>query len=330
MGKKVKMSESKDKFALILDSSQIEAAMICHQLQDYSYTQNLTIYEAPLKTAMHQGTYGHRMLDFYYKSRAAGEPLNIAIQKAYDYNPDDDKCFCGHLKEVHNIGVMALNPCDKCATIAKDCIGYKPIPSELPIKDRQIVKDRLRDYFFKWHSNDIIPDSPESVEVGFTHKLYEDDFVLYALEGRIDILGSLQGIPLITDHKFQTRVHNLYQKSIQFRNYSLAARRPTVLINYIRLHKAVIEDTLVREVVSFNPMEAAAWKIELKGIYDRLAAEKLNLINYGIPLPLNRAACKGQYGYPCEFTKLCEVSYNPDLVTMNKQLYKIKEAWKPW
>src|SRR5690348_15830065 len=83
----------------------------------------------------------------------------------------------------------------------------------------QQVKTRFREYCYTYINNDVIPASPEHVEVGFSEVVYESASRLYLLEGRIDIMGTLQGLNTIVDLKFQGRTRELYKKSIQFRNY---------------------------------------------------------------------------------------------------------------
>lgn len=322
------MPESQNKQVLTLDSTQIEQFLVCPQLWSYSSRENLTLYEpGEKKEAMLMGTYGHAILDIFYKNMASGMNHAAALQAGFSYDPDVVTCTCGHAKTAHSLKEdLAINFLGiMCSTDKCNCTNFIPQPFNLSTQNRALVKNRIRDYAYKWLGNDIMPDSPESVEVGFSHKLYEDDLRLYILEGRIDILGSIQGLSCIVDHKFQLRAHQLYQKSVQFRNYSLVTRKPMLVVNYIRLAKTITEDTLSRDIISFSPIEWQWWQGQLVNIYDRILASKQNG-TYG----QNFSACRGQYGYPCEFTQLCECSYNPTLVELKKSAYKQKEPWRPW
>lgn len=308
---------------LTLDSTQINQYLECPTLWNYSSNESITLFEQQQeKEAMHQGTYGHYILEHFYKAKANGNTFSQAIEIAYtkSHDIDNETCECGHPFESHT-NAACVQGCYECV-----CSQFKAKPFDLSPAKRIDVKNRLRDYFYKWQSNDFIADNPESVEVGFSEVIFESEDRIYVLEGRIDLIGSLQGLSCIVDHKFQTREKCLYNKSIQFRNYSLVSRKPMMVINYIRLTKGVSDTTLSRDIVTFNPIELQHWKKRLISIYDDVFHCKETEI-----YPTNESMCKGQYGYKCEFTNLCEVSYNPQLVELIKQSqYKEKERWKPW
>lgn len=318
------------KQTLTLDSTQVSQYLECPSLWNYSSNESITLFtQQQEKEAMMMGTYGHWVLELFYKCLANGWDRQRAIQFAFEHSDDIDNqtCECGHGTECHDdiagaaCSHTAPNPDNDCK-----CGGWRPKPFELSLPKRIDVKNRLRDYFYKWQSNDFTPLSPEHVEVGFSESIFESTDRVYVLEGRIDLIGTLQGLPCIVDHKFQTREKNIYQRSIQFRNYSLVGRKPMMVINYIRLTKSVSDSTLARDIITFNPIELLYWKKRLISIYDKVfAARELGVFEQ------NESACKGQYGYNCEFTRLCEQSYNPELVQLVKQSqYKEKERWRPW
>lgn len=304
-----------DKLVLILDSTQINAWLSCPQMWKYSYHENLTPFIGEPKDSMMKGTYGHKLFERYYKSRAAGGSIQEATANAESFNPDDSTCAnCKHDK--HN---------GACNDITCACSNYQPRPFELSMEHRQTVLNKFRDYTYTYSALDFEPASADHVEVGFSHKLYESPSRLYILEGRIDAIGTLQGLRTVVDHKFQDRMKSLYKKSVQFRNYCLVSGINMLIINYVRLTKGTTKDTFVRDIVSFNPIEMEHWRQRLIMIYDEIAVAYQNQ-----HFEKRESACMGQYGSVCPFTPLCEEWQN-DLVQLKKQqLYVRKEDWRPW
>lgn len=214
---------------------------------------------------------------------------------------------------------------------------FVPVPFPLDLPDRQAVKDRVLMYTMvegnglpAFHAK-----SPEHVEVGFSHKLYEDDNRLYILEGRIDLIGQIaNNCPDgWADHKFQMRQRDLYLKSIQFRNYALVTQKSIGVVNYIRFAKKVEKDvTFKRAIISFSRMEMESWKNQLTRIFHQVEAqvESWNKQEDTIQTH-NWSSCSGKYGYPCDYTDLCENYMLPQLVQVNMDTkYKIRPEWRPW
>lgn len=316
------------KFILTLDSSQLSNFSDCPQLWDYSNNQHIGYEEEGQKEAMNAGTYGHQLLDIFYTMRAEGANLNDAAAAAFSFNPDTEfKCACGHILKEHTRSLLGRNQsCSRCLT-HEVCWNFTPVPFQLSQDLRIAVKTRLREYFLTYAQNDFIPNNPSSIEVGFSKPIYEDEENLFVLEGRIDLIGTLQGLSTIVDHKFQLRKRDLYPKSIQFRNYDLVCDGMTnmLIINYIRLSKSVDKTTLVRTPVCFSSQERRWWLGEVVKMFFRVKQQMLANSyekNYGM--------CQGKFGYPCVYTPLCE-EFNPETRERKKQqLFVIKEAWKPW
>jgi len=310
------------KQTLILDSTQIDAFLTCPQLWDYGQKQRLSpAAGAPTSEAMLMGTYGHKLLELYYKAKAKGASQVQAIKVAEEFDPDrEGKCeICNMDNLMDDHDLMSIDQLHK--------FSPKPFPLEKP--KRYEVLQRFREYSYTYSVGDIEPISPAHVEVGFSHLLYEDSERVYILEGRIDNIGTISGQQVWQDHKFQLRSRDLYKKSIQFRNYALVMYATmgicTGIINYVRLTKGITKDTFKRDLTQFNGIELLHWKYELKSIYDKIYLSQLNN-NY----ELNRASCSGKFGYPCDFTPLCE-EYNADIVKAKKaQFYTVREEWKPW
>ena len=172
------------------------------------------------------------------------------------------------------------------------------------------------------------------VEQGFSYPLLDTPEYLFVLEGRIDVMAQLNnGSNGIVDHKFQGRERSLYGKSIQFRNYAMVSDFNYVVVNYIRLHQAISEKTFVRDTIYFSSLEKQIWKRRLiekykKIAHDReIAAQKMGHSAF----EKEESACSGKFGYPCEFTKICNDNF--DLVSIQavkEQFFKKREVWKPW
>lgn len=325
---------STPKFTLILDSSQIATFLECPQLWDYQYQQRLqTSTVQQDKSAMNAGTYGHKLLDIYYKAKVRGLTLNSCIDLAFSYDPDKDECECGcsldyHKKLSPDVDILECQKCKKCLN------NFRPKKFELNQETRFAVRNRFRDYCFQYQDpNDFKPLSENHVEVGFSEPVYEDAGNLFVLEGRIDLLATLQGLNVLVDHKFQMSRHYLYPKSIQFKNYAMIGKVNTLIINYIRLSKSVDKTTLQRVPVPFTLPEHTAWKQKLIAIFFNI--KKIVQSNQ---YEQRWNACKG-YGksysleYPafCPYNVLCEETSDFMKNAKKVQLFKVNEnPWRPW
>ncbi len=317
-----------NKFCLTLDSSQLSNFSDCPQLWDYANNQHIGFEHESEKEAMNAGTLGHQILDVFYTKRSEGESLNESAAAAFAFNPDTEfKCACGHILKEHTRNLLGFNNgCSRCITHAP-CWKFEAVPFVLSQDLRIAVKTRLREYFLTYAQNDFIPNSTAAIEVGFSKPIYEDSENLFVLEGRIDLIGTWQGLSTIVDHKFQMRKRDLYPKSIQFRNYDLVCDGLTnmLVINYIRLTQKVDKTTLVREPVTFTSLERTWWK---ERVIKKFFSIKSQLLSG--EFERNEGMCGGKYGYPCAYTPLCE-EINPETRERKKQsLFVIKEAWKPW
>jgi hypothetical protein len=139
------------------------------------------------------------------------------------------------------------------------------------------------------------------------------------------------------DHKFQTKTHWLYHKTVQFKNYSLVTKLPIGVINYVRLQQKIQPDSLVRDLVNFNSVEQVMWHRRLIQIFQRMK-RTLQAFQNGKADERNWNACSGgrltydtnkpQY---CWFTQLCEEIDPKVAENKERNLYKINEnPWKPW
>lgn len=310
---------------LVLDSSQISTFLECPKKWQLSYAENLTS-SVEINEAMMLGTFGHKLLEIYYTKLALGASVQNAVLAVDQFHPDKETCKCGHQIENHS----EVQPVE-CLISECDCQEFKGVEYPLSKEKQKLVRERFQLYWMTYCSKDVEPlvvgdedDKRAFVEQGFSYELVNDENRLYVLEGRIDLLGTLNKQKVVMDHKWQGRSYPLYKKSIQFRNYSLVANTALVMINYIRMHKEVTKDTFERALVSFNEIEQQLWKTRLISIYDRIAQQ----IQSGPEM--NESACAGKFGSICEFTKICEESNKYIQIAMKENHYKKKVEWKPW
>lgn len=314
------------KHTIIRDSTQISSFLDCPQMWEYDHQEHLQLSLAKPNDAMIMGSYGHEMLERYYKLRAVNTGITAALEEVLAWNPDKEFCRCGHTVKHHLFTSKASGPCEMPAC---QCQNFTESPYPLDNDQRTIVKDKLRLYTYTYAADDFIPQRREHVEVGFSHRLFENDEKLYILEGKVDLMMPHRGMQTWCDHKFQLSAHELYQKDIQFRNYDLVMKAPVACINYIRLTKKVDTTTFVRRWFAFSIMERAFWERRLIEIFDQMLELELNGIQ---PHHYHWNMCKGRYkGNTCAFTSLCEEAYLPHVVeARKKQAYHIRPTWQPW
>lgn len=292
-----------DKLVVIADSTQINHFLECPRYHNYNDLERLeplvmdkdgqlVAIEEP-KEAIVCGTYGHKLLELYYESLACNNKVQLSMDLALNYDP------------------------------YKACEDKQPFSLEKPTVE--LIKQRFREYVYTHHLNDIVPANPEAIEVGFSTPIYETESRLFILEGRVDLIGSLGGQPIIVDHKFQMRPHKLYKKSVQFRNYALATDHLLLMINYVRLTKGISKDTFHRDLASFSRQELEVWRQRLIQIYEQMVeAQHTNQYEQ------NWSSCSGKYSQECPYTPLCE-EWNKDIIEAKKRtMYWQKEAYKPW
>lgn len=321
-----------DKFKLVLDSSQISQFLECPQKWSNYYEKRLRPLSYQQNESMNAGTYVHALLDRYYRMKFQGASKSDILTVLNAYKPDNDMCECGCSHEFHcTIPGFEIVECRRC----KKCMSFRPHEFTLNPLLRGKVKVSMNLYVEHWwNKEDIMPLSEQHVEVGFSECFYEDKENIFILEGRLDLIGKLQGLDCVMDHKSQSKSSQLYGKSIQFKNYLMASKLNTLIINYIRLHdKKDIEKSWQREVVTMNSIEVEAWRRRLTQVYFRIKAN-VQASQRGSQYERNWNSCSGAWGgaeNACWYTQLCE-EIDPK-VAKNREstLYKIDEAqWRPW
>src|ERR1035437_770213 len=276
---------------LIMDSSQLSNWHGCHQ--EWAFRGLVQINKKdPAETlrpseAIAAGSLGHKYLEIYYATLAATQDGGLAAKTALAFDPnkagDADKHqfpLDPNLQDkVHDriIDYFMMYSPERdykpawkrkpiCVTVKKCRLcgairNGKPLPLPASGCQHEVVETLADSY---------VRDS--LIEKGFSYKLYESSQYLFVLEGRIDFMGEAQdGTLLWMDHKFQFREHQLYAKSLQFKNYSLATGLNMAVINYVRLHDKIGPKTFVRQPLSFSSMEMRQWTEELIDIYVTIA-----------------------------------------------------------
>lgn len=330
---------------LVLDSSQIAAWGECNQYWNLKYNENLTSSNN-IREDMAQGTYGHKLLELYYTNIALGMKSVDAWHDANLFHAQGDFPLSAPKREfVHKRCWEYV-----CVYNQNDVVPMMGQPEKRIVFGPHIASmDNAFCINCGISSAEAIkagptapcPQNPQTkefpkplVEQGFSYPLLDTPEYLFVLEGRIDLMAHLQnGSAGIVDHKFQGRERQLYGKSIQFRNYALVCDFNYVVINYIRLHQAISEKTFVRETVYFSSLEKQLWRRRLIEKYKKIAHDReLAAQRSGIAaFEKEESACSGKFGYPCEFTKIC--NDNHDLVSIQavkEQFYQKREVWKPW
>jgi hypothetical protein len=297
---------------LIADSTQISAFLECPEYYNLKHKQNLGL-DTEVDEPIMAGTFGHKLLDIYYANLHLG--VDKAVELAQSFEPPIE----------FNLSL------DLISLIRGRFNLYWMTYSR---KDIVPLTKRIHKIEFKWIGPFIAKNSREYpidrypnvalVEQGFSYELLNTSEYLFVLEGRIDLIGEINGTKLWADHKFQFRKRDLYNKSIQFRNYSLVTDLSMGIINYIRLHKETSKDTLKRDLVTFSPAERRHWKQELTEIFIKM----VKTIKSG-SFERNRDSCPGKFGYKCEFTPICD-EYDPLIQVEIKKRYKEIPVWKPW
>lgn len=343
----------KEKFVLVLDSSQLDTFDQCPQMWHYQYEERLIPNTAKPNTPMDMGTYGHKLFEILYKAEAAGSSRLDAVEKASKFDIDHEVCRCSHNLERHLdtgyeplIGEGLITPCQ---TVGCTCQNFDPVQFPLSPDERKQVLDRFWEYAqFEGMAIPLLrAKSPDHVETGFSKKIYEDDERLYILEGRIDFLGQIAGnVPEgWADHKWQMRARDLYLKPIQFRNYSLATELTIGVVNYVRMMKKFDpKETVKRAIISFSRQEMQWWADQLPKRFMQVEnAIKAPVFLMGQDLEKGqqwklpsdelrrRSACSGKFDYPCGFVSLCENAFNPAFVQIMQETdFKQRPIWRPW
>lgn len=304
-----------NKKVITLDSSQLTTFNECPTMWNYGSVNRLV--PKPIENNFPKdeekmdskaaGSYGHKVLEFYYDGIKNGVEQYTAFNDAIDIFHKDWDQTEEELSKLHDV----------VTTLGGDNIA--------------IINKRLQEYTW-FYTKDF---NPEALEVGFSKVIYEDAERVYILEGRIDFLGTScdGGTPLFMDHKLQFKRSSLYTGSIQFRNYALATELEFGIVNYIRMAKNPDRNTFVRAPISYSKLQMDAWRRELLGSF-RLVEQYQDFLTLGIADEegkyKRRSSCPGRFNYPCPYITLCDEPIAELVQIKIKQSFEVKEEWRPW
>jgi len=283
------------KQTLILDSSQIDHFLQCPLMWEYGDVALLAPAGISERDSMDMGTFGHKLLELYYRGIAKG----LTSEKAY--------------KEASEIGT-SMNPADIKLS-----------------QDRK--KDVLLKFQWYWltygiKGHDLVPimkNEKPLVELGFSYPLLDTPEYLFVLEGLIDMLAFMDGMKVFVDHKFQERRRALYKKSIQFKNYAMVSNSNLGCINYVRVTDKMDATTFERSMMTFSPQFLRLWKEELIEVYIQIAKAVVHHKR-----EQRWSSCGGKFGYACNFAPVCE-EFHPTIkqAILDTKYIKVQK-WEPW
>ena len=298
------------KYILALDASQIKTYKDCNLLWAYLYRENLRLASADT-SAMDKGTIMHSLLEYYYKAKVK--------------SPNDS-----HVKWVQESIEIFENEIKQAP---KKAFGF----------DRDLLnflKQRFTQYSFNWTGRDFMPISKSgeaAAELGFSKILYEDDSVIFLLEGRIDLMIEYEGDRIcVVDHKTQDRETHLFDYRIQPLTYALAAGVNYAMINYVGLQKELTKTSLRRTVTNIPN-----WMIErhrqwiLENVYMPIYQRDLDISRKEFPnefkFQRDFSNCAGAFdSHSCIFSKLCFVENQELRDNLKRFHYEKVELWSPW
>lgn len=292
-----------NKTIISLDSWQIKAFETCPESFSLAFRENLRkIWIADTKRYTDKGTLVHSILGIYYTLRAL--------------DPKTDR-----LK--HGTATISLVKKNKLVQKAGFDADFE-----------KFVIERFQQYLFTYMNGDFVPtfkNGVVGVEVPFAVKLYEDKYVIFILEGRIDLIGKYAGFgPLFVDHKTQDKISNYYPRKTQFLCYSLATGLEHGMINYFGLQKDLKNGISLRQKLIHIPRSFVETYKEylIKKVFMPLFFAMKS--NKGFEQRWN--SCSGNNeNSPCQYTMICEAGSNPETqVLIKKQFYEKVASWSPW
>jgi hypothetical protein len=170
---------------------------------------------------------------------------------------------------------------------------------------------------------------PLGNEVGFSKVLYEDSDVIFAYEGRIDLILRVEpaGFNAWADYKTQGREYSLYKNRNQFLGYSWAVGTNMGFLIYYGLQKEK-EEPFRLDPVFHHPDLIKQWVEDTTKSFRKI----ISLIPFGEDaFERNRSACdSGKFGN-CQFLPICDNAWAGSRVNgaIRKGFFK-ESNWTPW
>lgn len=290
-----------EKLIITLDASQIHEFMTCEQRWHYGYVENLRLADMQTE-AMDKGTLVHKLLETYY------------FYKAED---------CDGLTQMQ-LGEKTVE-----AFKVNNYTGRAGFPKDT----ENFLINRFIAYLMYYSGNrDLEPitnNGVPGVELGFSKILFEDENVVYIVEGKIDLIHVVGENLAWTDHKSQDRLNNLYNFKPQFLTYAWATGYDYGGINYFGMQKEVKDYTFRRTFVHYPRWMRERWEGKMLKVFRQVEHMKRDPTCCGIEMNLN--SCAGAFeSHPCPFTQLCETENDEMRENIKAFKYKKVEKWSPW
>src|SRR5712692_881210 len=90
------------KQVLVADSTQINSFLECERLWNYTHRERLALREVRPSYSKQMGSYGHKLLEIYYRACANGCcSSEMAMKAALAFDFDNWMCDCGHSSSNH-------------------------------------------------------------------------------------------------------------------------------------------------------------------------------------------------------------------------------------
>lgn len=293
-----------DKYTLTLDASAINAYGKCPLMWAYINRENLALAAADTE-AMDKGTLVHQILEIYYKLRAK-------------YPNENRMVLTGRTIDIFRRHEFTTK------------MGF---PKDM----ETFITKRFTQYIMWWEDRDLIPamnNGIPGVELGFSKVLYEDDKVLFVVEGKIDLVNQINHDAIaITDHKSQDRESHYYNFRPQMLTYAWAAEADYAILNYFGLQKELTKNSFRRDTMHIPLWMRQRWEFFMLTIFQEIAAKDHLWRNTENEFKFERnlTSCAGPFEtHPCQYTKLCEISSDEMRAQVKHFAYKKREEWRPW
>ena len=286
---------------LVLDSSQITEFLICPQSWYLAYHRHL-IRRGIQRLGLTRGTLTHGLLQRYY--------TNVWRELPHSDNIASVTNQLAQLKEEVKLPVEEFN------FVYLRFLHYTSHYIRENLKIHSIIKNGI---------------PAPAVELGFSIPIIDTEDFFFVLEGKIDLVASINDIDFYIDHKTQSREYNLYKYNIQMMNYALALNHVLGgslrrgMYNYIGMQQSEPKNGFYRrQVIYFGPEKLARWKKRLTDIFFKIHS----LIDRR-SFEQNWASCERKYGF-CQFTSLCEEDDPRRKEGLIQIEYEQREPWVPW
>lgn len=288
---------------ITLDSSQIKQYLTCPESFNLMYNQDLRKSYFWSQDYADRGTLFHSLCDLFYTFRAL--------------NPNEDR-------------IAQLNVVVK---LFKENRLFDQF--DLPKDQELTIIQRFTQYVMRYFGSDfnvLMKNNVPAVEVGFSEILYEDEEVIYILEGRIDLLVKVEGLGnVFVDHKTRERNDgDLYGWKPQFLCYALATKFNYGMYNYIGTAKGYDEkETFKRQLVHIPQWKIEEWhRFIIANVYNKIYAIKRFDITSWLK---NFNSCSGAWEKkPCQFTQICETHKTEQKELIKATYFEKVKKWSPW